>query len=175
MKKFFALALALVLTCALAVTCFAATANTTTPATGAVKATYVAGATNTDKVYSVDVTFGDMNFTYTDTATGAWNPENHSYPDTVPAAWNKTSADITVKNHSNAAVAVTVAYAKDAGYTGAVNGAISEGSFDLESAEGTAVAEAPAKTVTFTISGAPENTMTTATTVGTITVTIAAK
>jgi len=175
MKKIIAIALALVMTLALAVTCFAATANTTTPAENAVKATYVAGATVNTKVYSVDVTFGDMNFTYTDTATGAWDPATHSYPDTVAAAWNKTSADITVKNHSNAAVAVTVAYAKDAGYTGAVDGAISEGSFDLETAEGTAFANAPAKTVTFTISGTPETTMTTATTVGTITVTIAAK
>ena len=174
MKKLFALALALVLTFALAVTCFAATANTTTPATGAVKATYTAGATDDDKVYSVDVTFGDMNFTYTDTATGAWDPATHTYPDTTPAAWDKTTAEITVKNHSNAAVAVTVSYAKDAGYTGAVTGNITNGSFDLATAVGTAVENAPSATATLTISGAPVDGVDN-TTIGTVTVSIAAK
>ena len=169
MKKFFAFVLALALTCALAVTCFAAAA----PATGEVKATYAAGATDNTKVYSVDVTFGDMNFTYTDAGTGTWNPETHEYASGAAASWNKTTADITVKNHSNDAVAVTVSYAKDAEYTGAVTGSISEGTFTLATAVGTAVENAPAKTVTFTISGAPVAGVNN-TTVGTITVTIAA-
>ena len=174
MKKLFALALALVLTFALAVTCFAATANTSTPATNAVKATYKAGTSSDTTVYSVDVTFGDMNFTYTDKSTGTWDPATHSYPDTVAAKWDKTTAEITVKNHSNAAVAVTVSYAKDAGYTGEVTGNITNGSFDLATAVNTAVENAPSATATLTISGTPVDGVDN-TTIGTVTVSIAAK
>ncbi len=165
MKKLICIALALVMTLALSVTCFADTAGS-----GEVKASYVAGGDNEAPVYSVDVVFDDMDdFTYTDVAK-KWNPESHAY-DIVEGegSWNKTTANITVKNHSNAAVDVEVTYAKGS-YQGGVNGAISNGEFELASAVGKAVGSPDSKVATLTISGKPENTMTSATLVGTVTV-----
>lgn len=178
MKKFFALALALALTLALAVTCFAAYTPTmdalSDEATQNVKVTYVAGGTSAE-IYAVDVVFDEMNFTYTAASEGTWDPETHTYKNIDAAEWNKTSANIKVTNHSNVALDVTVSYAKDAGYTGAVAPSITNGEFELARAtEGSDFADAPTATATLNIgAGVPvagnENLK-----IGTVTVTIAA-
>ena len=166
MKKFFALALALVLTCTLAVTCFAAT----TAGTGDVKATYVAGTTSA-VVYDVDVSFGDMAFTYTAASQGTWDPDTHTYKNIADATWTvgENQNKITVTNHSNAAVAVTVSYAKATGFDG-ITGTVTNGSFNLATAVGTAKENAPTNTATLNLSG-DLAAGTTAATVGTLTVT----
>ena len=173
MKKLFALALALVLSCTLAVTCFAA--NITAlgdTATNDVNVTYQAGDTSAI-VYGVDVVFDDMSFTYTAASQGTWDPDTHTYVDIDQVTWNKTSANIKVTNHSNAAVAVAVTYANVQGYEGAVEASISNGTFTLDSAVDTAVAEAPSKTAVLNIGGAAAATDNN-TKIGTVTVTIAA-
>ena len=177
MKKFFALALALVLTFALAVTCFAEYVPEMDAlgesATQNVTVSYQAGAAAAT-VYSVDVVFESMAFTYKDTVMGTWNPETHSYNGTVDAHWEDADANITVTNHSNAAVAVTVAFAANGEYTGDATASITDGaSFTLESAVDTAFEAAPSDTATLTVAGtgtAGE----TAAVIGTVTVTIAA-
>ena len=173
MKKILVLSLAIVMLFAMATTSFAATADTTTPATNNVTATYVAGGTSA-KIYSVDVQFDAMSFTYTGASQGTWNPATHNYDDIDEATWGSaTTANIVVTNHSNAAVAVTVSYAKAQDYTGSVTATISNGTFDLDSAVDTTYANAPSKTATLTIGGTATNEA--ATLVGTVTVAIAAK
>ena len=170
MKKFFALALALVLTAAMAVTCFAAdiTALGGTK-TETVKVQYNEGGTSAI-VYGVDVVFDEMTFTYTAASQGTWNPDTHSYEDVAQATWNKTSANVKVTNHSNAPIAASVVY--DAGtYEGGVVVAVENGSFTLDSATGTAYAAAPNKTAIVKVSGDAAKGESV---VGTITVSIAA-
>ena len=162
MKKFFALALALVLACSLAVTCFAATAGS-----GNVKATYAAGAA-VETVYSVDVKFGDMAFTYTAASQGTWNADEHKYEDATEAAWTAVGNTVTVTNHSNVAVAITVTYAPATDFEG-VTGTITNGSFNLATAVGTEFSAAPSATATLNLSGALAEGTTNAT-IGTVTV-----
>ena len=103
MKKFFALALAIVMICALSVTCFAARIDNTTKTDSAeVKVTYVDGDAAI-ATYAVDVVWGDLNFTYTQSAQ-RWDEVNHVEVDEGTSAWDKTSASIEVRNHSNAAI-----------------------------------------------------------------------
>ena len=175
MKKFFALALALALTLALAVTCFAAVEAEIEAidgtATNDVNVTYQAGGTSAT-VYGVDVVFDDMTFTYTAASQGTWDPDSHTYKDIAGATWSKTSANIKVTNHSNAAVAVTVSYANVQDYEGDVEASISNGTFTLDSAVGTQTAAAPNNTAVLNISGAAASTDNN-TKIGTVTVTIA--
>ena len=173
MKKLLVLSLAIVMMFAMASTSFAAKITAPGNTTADVTAKYKAGATVDTIVYSVDVTFDDMTFTYTDTAKAAWNPESHSYPDSTPAAWDKTEANIKVTNHSNAAVAVTVSYTESAN-AGDVDGAISNGTFTLATAVETTVENAPTNTAKLTISGTPAESATAGVVVGTVTVAIAA-
>jgi len=178
MKKFFAISLALVMVLALSVTCFAAYTPTmdalADTATKDVTVTYVAGGTSAE-IYAVDVVFDDMSFTYTAASEGTWDPSTHTYKDIDAAEWNKTSAAITVTNHSNVAIDVTVSYEKADGYTGAVAPSITNGEFELARATaGSEFAAAPTATATLNIgAGVPvsgnENL-----TIGTITVAIAA-
>ena len=172
MKKFFALALALVLTCALAVTCFADSITAIDgTATKNVNVTYQAGGISAT-VYGVDVVFEDMSFTYTAQSQGTWDPDSHTYVDIDEATWNKTSANVTVTNHSNAAIVATVSY--DAGtYEGDVVVTVENGTLNLGSAVDTAYAAAPNGVATVKVSGDAakgDN----AKVVGAITVTIAA-
>ena len=174
MKKFFALALALVLTMALAVTCFAADAEglkVGEKATQDVNVTYQAGGTSAT-VYGVDVVFEDMSFTYTAASQGTWDPDSHTYKNIADPTWSKSSANVTVTNHSNAAIVATVAY--DAGeYEGDVVVTVENGTLNLGSAVDTDYDAAPNGVATVKVSGDAakgDN----AKVVGTITVTIAA-
>ena len=57
-------------------------------------------------VYSVDITWGNMKFTYSDNATG-WDPKTHSYS-SAAAGWDNTTKNenntVKIVNHSNAVV-----------------------------------------------------------------------
>lgn len=68
-------------------------------------------------VYRVDITWGAMEFTYTDVSKD-WNPDTHQYNSVVPAAWSWTedTNKITVTNHSNTAVDASFAYQNNPGY-----------------------------------------------------------
>ena len=174
MKKLFTI-LALVLTVALCAS-FAVSATTYNALgeyTNPVTVDYEPATDDTDTVvYSVDVAWTDLEFTY-DAGTEKWNPAAHDYTTSKnDAAWTNTDGSITVTNHSNADVDVTVAYAKAEGYNVKVD--VTNAEFTLESAVGTAVAEADAETVTFAVDTAASTAPTADATVGTVTVTIAA-
>ncbi len=173
MKKLLVLVLSLALLCAMSVPAFAATPITSVGGSdsASVKGTYVSGSGSLT-VYSVDIAWGSMEFTYTDASQGNWNPLTHEYDGAVEATW--TCADganrITVTNHSNASVTATLSYAAATGYD-AISGAFSAGELVLDSAVGTAFAAAPAKSSLLTLSGALPKTATNVT-IGTVTVTL---
>ena len=107
--------------------------------------TYAAsGAT---PVYSIEYAWGDMEFTYAPSDKGTWDPETHTYSGGSDAGvWSSSGTDITVTNHSNAEIDVTLSYKQAAGYESATLG-FTEPTFTVATAEGTAVNEAPSKTV----------------------------
>lgn len=144
-----------------------------------VKGSYKAG-TKADTVYSVDVQWGSMEFTYTGASQGTWNPEDHTYTGKTEAAWtNATNANkITVTNHSNAAVKATLKYDKDANFDGITgvfteaNGTADDGIMDIESAVGTETTAAPTASATLGLSGELASNTTSNTKIGNVTVTI---
>ena len=81
MKQIFTLALTFLLIFSLVtVTAFAADATITEAgksATKAVKASYRSGAGGST-VYSVDITWGSMEFTYSEGPSPTWDPETHT-------------------------------------------------------------------------------------------------
>ena len=110
MKKLIATALALTMILSLSTTALAA-GNVDGAGVGSqdpidVTAKYNNGATE-PTVYSVDLTWEDMTFTYNESGTRTWDPDTHTYTDTTSAGWDKVTAAVTATNHSNAEVKVS--------------------------------------------------------------------
>ena len=177
MKKKLALVLTLAMVFSLAP--LSAYADTITGLGGTascdVKATYVAGSSGGAgaTVYSVDIVWGDMAFTYTEEA-GVWNPATHETTGANGGIWKATTTDgnkIKVTNHSNAAVTATFSYAAATGYD-SISGSFDKTTLNLATAVGTEVSNAPSDTAALTLSGALDSTVTTSTKIGTITVTL---
>lgn len=184
MKKIIALALSLILVLSLSVTAFAAGEITAAGGTnqGTATGTYedvVGGAT----VYSVDVDWINLAFKYVDTDEGTWNATNHDYDDVVPAHWelaNDAEAEavgtVTVVNHSNAPVDVTIEAANASEELGVkLNDATDAVEDRLTTGDGVAYAEADFIEVEIAPFGAlTDANKTEAATLATITVTIGA-
>lgn len=104
--------------------------NTKIPVTG----TYQSNDSSVP-VYSVDIAWGDMAFTYSAGGGTLWNPATHTYTQsTEPAGWRYSPAtdtslagnQITLTNHSNAAVSYTATFALSDTLAGSnVTGAVS--------------------------------------------------
>lgn len=147
-------------------------------ATHDVTATYVDGSSGGTggaggTVYNVDITWGDMAFTYTAEA-GTWNPANHTYTGAEGGVWtvDKDGGNtITVTNHSNTGVTAAFSYAADTDFTG-ITGTFDNASLNLESAVGTTVEAAPKATTSLSLAGALGSTTADNTKIGTITVTL---
>ena len=73
-------------------------------------------------VISVDVTWGAMEFTYSD---GTWNPETHEYEG---GGWTtaENANKISVTSTSNIPVTVSYSYTQETGYS-AVDGSFNDG------------------------------------------------
>ena len=180
MKKKLALVLTLAMVFSLApLSAYADTKSTINTANGTascdVKATYVAGSSGGagTKVYSVDIVWGDMAFTYTEEA-GVWNPATHETTGANGGVWSVNNTDgnkIKVTNHSNAAVTATFSYAAATGYD-SISGSFDKATLNLATAVGTEVSNAPSDTAALTLTGALASTVTTSTKIGTITVTL---
>lgn len=171
MKKITTLLAAAALTCAMGTTAFAEDGVGTGNYNANVKGTYQAGGSSA-VVYSVDIAWTDMNFTYTGAGEGTWDPKTHQYTGGSEGAWSASSDSITVTNHSNAAVKATASYKAETGYESTTmtfgnNGAT------VATAEGTAVASAPSATITVTPGGTLAESANGGK-IGTITVSIAA-
>ena len=143
-----------------------------------VTATYVDGSSGGaggagGTVYSVDITWGDMAFTYTAEA-GIWDPTTHKTTDAEGGVWtvnNDGGNIIKVTNHSNTGVTAAFSYTADTGFEG-ISGSFDKDSLGLKSAVGTEVANAPTGTAALTLTGALGSDTTANTTIGTITVTL---
>lgn len=171
MKKLLAAGLVSVTAFAMSTTALAAGQNTmTAPGQEEITVTgkYV-DSTTAGTVYSVDLSWDEMIFTYTETGSLTWNPDEHSYSENISGGWDKTEADITVTNHSNADVKVEMTYAPEAS-TG-VTGSIANGEFVLDAGAENQYDSADYGVSTLTVSGTPNETVTEeGVTVGTITV-----
>lgn len=170
MKKLVSLLAAAALTCAMGTTAFAADQDgvSTGDYTADVKGTYQAGAV----VYSVDIAWTDMNFTYTGAGEGTWDPETHQYSGSSEGAWTASNDSITVTNHSNAAVKATAKFEADSGYESTTM-TFGNNEATVATAVGTEVASAPSATITVTPGGTLAESANGGK-IGTITVSIAA-
>lgn len=160
------------LACTLAVSSAAFAAGLPDPSTHNVMGQYHTNDA-ADTVYSVDVAWDSMAFTYTVEREGTWNPATHSFDEATVGAWSQDKNTVRVTNHSNAAVDVAVTYVAEGRYSD-ITGSFSNGSFRLDTAEGTQVGSAPNKTATLTLSGKLDKSVNTSTKLGTATVTITA-
>lgn len=119
-KKMVAVALTAAMTMAAAVSAQAGTATvesvTGDPTEIEVQAKFVDEGTQVT-VYSVDVEWDNMTFTYTQKGDYTWNPEDHTYTNSSAdqGGWDKEKADIKVTNHSNKPVNVTWTYTAENG------------------------------------------------------------
>ena len=132
---------------------------------------YEAAATDTTTVvYSVDVAWEDVSFSYHAGVT-KWNPQTHDYSAVGSnAEWTDVEGSVTVSNHSNADIDVTVSFAKAEAANGTADITVANGSFTLESAVDKDTDAADSATATLTASGVPVSNAT----IGTVTVAIAA-
>lgn len=146
-RKLFVVILALVLTLCMTATAFAGskTVNDLTSEGGQnpvnidVTGTYSDTHTSST-VYSVDISWGAMNFTYSITGAAKWNPATHEY-DTAgeSTGWALNGTEgvdnaITVKNHSNISVKAKLSFANAGNTAASVTGTFSNATLDLASA-----------------------------------------
>lgn len=61
-------------------------------------------------VYSVDIIWGKMEFTYSVHTTRTWNSATNSYQDDHDTKWQSEGNEITVVNHSNRPVTAEFAF-----------------------------------------------------------------
>ena len=174
MKKLIATALALTMTLSLSTTALAA-GNVDGAGVGSQDPIDVTAKYNDNTadpiVYSVDLTWEDMTFTYNESGTRTWNPDTHTYTDTTTSGWDKVAAAVTATNHSNTEVTVKFYYTPQ-GNTG-VNASMSKDSFKLAAGVENKPNEAATDSSILTITGTPNNSVTAeGVTIGTITVTI---
>lgn len=168
MKKKIAAALILTMTFGMGNTVFAAGIGEQNPID--VTARYNDNIT-TQTVYSVDLEWEDMTFTYRETGSRTWNPATHTYTDNTSSGWDKTSAAVTATNHSNVPVEVGFVYQTNDVY--GVNASMSKDSFALSAGEEGKPGEAAADSSNLNISGIPNEKVTAeGIVIGTITVTI---
>lgn len=169
MKKQLSWAAALLMACSVPCTALAVGSGEASEAT--VTGKYQSGG-ESSVVYSVDITWENLDFTYTDAFQGTWNAGTHQYEGGTPAGWAPANAKITVTNHSNAEITAAYSYTAMPGYE-SVSLVPSEPMITVDSADngqegqpGTAVEE----TVTVTPQGSlPKNTNGE---IGTITITV---
>ena len=150
MRKIVSLVLALVVMLSLAATAFAV--GNGESASVPVKASYIGGA-DAGKVYSVDIAWSGMRFTYTDADT-VWNPQTHIYDPVSEPYWSEGT--ITVTNHSNDAITATASYTAEPAYQD-IRMTFSSASVEVASAdngENGAAGNAMAATITVKPEGA---------------------
>ena len=104
---------------------------------------FVSGGIDYKSVYSVDIIWNDLDFTYSD-GSAVWNPLEHSYnAPTLDAGWTDEKGKVTVDNHSNEAVNIEVIYEPADKANGTAMLIVENGAYPLASAVGTSFENAP--------------------------------
>ena len=173
----------------MALVAFATTVSTDNGTDSAVvKGNYV-GPEEPGTVYSVEITWGSMEFTYDDgTVQNIWDPETHQYSSqsvTGGQGWicNNKANEVTVVNKSNAALQVNVTTAITNQAVGTISAKVT-----VNNAETDAFALADASqgattrvagtasqgTAVVTLSGTPNRDIANNTVIGKVTVTLSA-
>ena len=105
---------------------------------------------------SVDITWTDMLFTYTEGKEGTWDPVTHTYVGAMPGSWSD-DAEITVTNHSNTNITATFSFETDVdtvtGTFTETSGTENDNILELDSADGLTVENSPSATASFGLSG----------------------
>ena len=154
MKKIILVLLALALVLSMSVTAFASDLGGSKDVT----AKYEKNESE-QPIYSVDLNWGNLTFTYSETVKKVWNPDTHTYDTSVTGgSWDKTESKITVTNHSNVSVAVSMSVTPVTG-TG-VNVSLTGGNATLKAGEVGNVSGADSVTGTVKVSGKPNSTVT---------------
>lgn len=173
MKKVISLLLALAIVMSLSVTAFAAEGDATDVGAGEystnVTGSYVAGTEASGTVFSVDISWTAMSFTYHAEKAPVWDAENHEYSESTPAYW-EGEGKITVTNHSNTKITAKPEYTPGENY-GNADMVFSSDLLRVASAE-----NGSAQIGTITVTPDPNGylpKMDAAATIGSITVTIA--
>ena len=177
MKKGITAILALALAASLSVTAFAAEGSAVGTVPGSQSIEVRAGYQDTSatpEVYSVDISWGHMEFTYTRSGSMVWNADSHTFTDNTAAAWSADGSGITVTNHSNMPVLVSFAFTRDTAVTEAITGSFDISSKILREGEVNKKEEADSVTSSLTLSGALASDRTTLTKIGTVRVTLSA-
>ena len=135
------------------------TTTITNPDGSASKDVYVSyeGNVSSETVYSVDVIWTDLSFSYSE-GTTMWDPEKHEYVTSSEASnggWTDSEGEITVINHSNASVLIDISFKKADDLTDEVGIDIIEPQFTLKSAVNSTFNTAPSKTTTIKATGKP--------------------
>lgn len=131
---------------------------------------------NTPTKYSVDVSWGEMEFTYSVGGTLVWDAETHDYSMTDASQnWSAEGNTVTVVNHSNIAITAEFEYESDEDYKD-VTGSFDKESIEIKSAENVKTDAESLKevtgTATLTLSGSIDSSLKDFTKVGVITVKI---
>lgn len=133
-------------------------------------------------IYSIDLTWGDMAFTYKASNPGTWNPDELTYEGSTEPGWTfstATSSDningnqIRVTNRSNAGIYCDLSFAtiNDEIY-GNISGSFSpHSSFFINSAQ---TGSASSETISLELNGTPPSNISD-TRIGTITISIEAQ
>lgn len=180
MKKLLIVCMSVVLMLSLSVTVWAGTSGDLRTETIPVTASYEA-TTEAAAVYSVDIIWGDMAFTYKASNPGTWNPNELIYEGSTEPGWTfstATSSDningnqIRVTNRSNADIFCNFSFAptSDGTYSN-ISGSFSpESFFSINPAQ---IGSASFKTVSLDLDGTPPSDIYN-TQIGTITISIEA-
>ena len=132
-------------------------------------------------VYSVDVSWGSMEFTYTDGAVSkTWNPSTHQYTESVgEGSWSNQDGanEVTVTNRSNKALTATVEATTSAPYAAGITATVDKASLSLADASigatTTVAGTASTASTTISLSGALTDKNANKATIGSVTVKIA--
>lgn len=99
MRKLFAIGIAAALALSTGVVVFAESSEKTIGGNESQSINVIAKRTDTTEnnvVYSVDMKWDDMTFTYHEKSTRVWNPTDHTYSEKIIGGWDKNTADILV-------------------------------------------------------------------------------
>lgn len=173
MKKTISIIMALALAAILSTAAFAAEADDGNIKKNIrVKAKYVEDI-KASKTIQADVVWGEMEFTYSVNGTKTWNAKTHEYDIDTKCEWSAKGNDISVTNHSNAAIDVDFTYQTLDEYS-VVKGEFTYDEVTIPTAENKAVDDEILTISTdLTLSGGLSSDVTDLTKVGNVAVTIA--